>query len=172
MPTFASQSTQPHGSSLPVHLSVLYCVFILILISMYYRTQSVNSALPASNSPTSFHNDTQGSKAYGSIQRIQTPSVPGQLAHWGSILKRCITEYKDHCEPDRVLGVENQSRQEKSDMIPTQVIYFVHYEYHLDSSLIKPTKGRWQKLQALILKIKSKYTLAARCLISLIGFLA
>ena len=46
------------------------------------------------------------------------------------------------------------------------------YKYHLDSALVKPTQERWLKLQDLILRLKSKHVLTARCLMSLIGLLA
>ena len=62
--------------------------------------------------------------------------------------------------------------QEKSELKPTQVFSFVGYEYHLDSALVKPTQERWLKLQDLILQLKSKCVLTARCLMSLIGLLA
>ena len=62
--------------------------------------------------------------------------------------------------------------QEKSGLKPTQVFSFVGYEYHLDSALVKPTQERWLKLQDLILRLKSKHVLTARCLMSLIGLLA
>ena len=62
--------------------------------------------------------------------------------------------------------------QEKSELKPTQVFSFVGYEYHLDSALVKPTQERWLKLQDLILRLKSKRVLTARCLKSLIGLLA
>ena len=62
--------------------------------------------------------------------------------------------------------------QEKSELKPTQVFSFVGYEYHLDSALVKPTQERWLKLQDLILRLKSKCVLTARCLMSLIGLLA
>ena len=61
--------------------------------------------------------------------------------------------------------------QEKSELKPTQVFSFVGYEYHLDSALVKPTQERWLNLQNLILCLKSKHVLIARCL-SLIGLLA
>ena len=54
--------------------------------------------------------------------------------------------------------------QEKSELKPTQVFSFVGYKYHLDSALVKPTQERWLKLQDLILRIKSKHVLTARCL--------
>ena len=62
--------------------------------------------------------------------------------------------------------------QEKSELKPTQVFSFVGYEYYLDSALGKPTQERWLKLQDLILRLKSKHVLTARCLMSLIGLLA
>ena len=62
--------------------------------------------------------------------------------------------------------------QEISELKPTQVFSFVGYEYHLDSALVKPTQERWLKLQDLILRLKSKHALTARCLMSLIGLLA
>ena len=62
--------------------------------------------------------------------------------------------------------------QEKSELKPTQVFSFVGYEYHLDSALVRLTHERWLKLQDLILRLKSKRVLTARCLMSLIGLLA
>ena len=61
---------------------------------------------------------------------------------------------------------------QKSELNPTQVFSFVGYEYHLDSALVKSTQERWLKLQDLILRLKSKHVLTARCLMSLIGLLA
>ena len=62
--------------------------------------------------------------------------------------------------------------QEKSELKPTPVFSFVGYEYYLNSALVKPTQERWLKLQDLILLLKSKRVLTARCLMSLIGLLA
>ena len=56
--------------------------------------------------------------------------------------------------------------QEKSELKPTLC------ENHLDSALVKPTQERWLKLQDLILRLKSKHVLTARCLMSVIGLLA
>ena len=64
------------------------------------------------------------------------------------------------------------TNQEKSELKPTQVFSFVGYKYYLDSTLVKPTQERWLKLQHLILRLKSKHVLTARCLMSLIGLLA
>ena len=42
--------------------------------------------------------------------------------------------------------------QEKFELKPTQVFFFVGYEYmHVDLALVKPTQERWLKLQDLIL---------------------
>ena len=49
---------------------------------------------------------------------------------------------------------------------------FVGYKYHLDSALVKLTQERWLKLQDLILRLKSKHVLTARCLRSLSGLFA
>ena len=62
--------------------------------------------------------------------------------------------------------------QEKSELKPTQVFSFVGYQYHLDSALVKPTQERWLKHKDLILRLKSKHVLTARCFMSLIGLLA
>ena len=62
--------------------------------------------------------------------------------------------------------------QEKSELKPSQVFLFVGYEYYLDSALVKPTQERCLKLQDLILCLKSKHVLTARCLMSLNGLLA
>ena len=61
---------------------------------------------------------------------------------------------------------------DKSELTPTQELSFVGYEYHINSALVKPTKERWQKLQALILRINNHSALTARHLMSLIGLLA
>ena len=66
----------------------------------------------------------------------------------------------------------NNKKKKKSELKPSQVFSFVGYEYHLDSALVKPTQERWLKFQDLILLLKSKRVLTARCLMSLIGLLA
>ena len=59
--------------------------------------------------------------------------------------------------------------QEKYELKPAQMFSFVGYEYHLDSALVKPTQERWLKLQDLILQLKLRHVLTARCLMSLMG---
>ena len=70
------------------------------------------------------------------------------------------------------LNGKNGPGKKKSELKPSQVFSFVGYKYHLDSALVKPTQERWLKLQDLILLLKSKRVLTARCLMSLIGLLA
>ena len=82
-----------------------------------------------------------------------------------------------HSQKEAQMNTQTQSlgwiiNQEKSELKPTQVFSFVGYEYHLDSALVKPTQERWFKRQDLILCLKTKHVLTARCLMSLIGLLA
>ena len=60
---------------------------------------------------TSLHNNHQKSEAYGPLQGDETPPVPGQLAHHGTISERGTSEYKDHCTANRVFGVHHQPRK-------------------------------------------------------------
>ena len=106
---------------------------------------------------------SQGSQADGSLKGSQTSPIPKQLAYQSPISGGGISEHSDCGEPNPVLRVDNQS---------TQVFSFVGYQYHLDSALVKPNQDRWLKLQDLILRLRSKPVLTARCLMSLIGFLA
>ena len=91
---------------------------------------------------------------------FQFTSLPFGLATAPQVFAMILKEVK------RIIN------QEKSELKPTQVFSFVGYEYHLDSALVKPTQERWLKLQDLILRLKSKRVLTARCLMSLIGLLA
>ena len=59
--------------------------------------------------------------------------------------------------------------QEKSELKPNQV--FSRAIYHIESALVKPTQQRWLKHQDLILRLKSKHVLTARCLMSPIRLL-
>ena len=67
--------------------------------------------------------------------------------------------------------INQEKSVRKKRVKPTQVFSFVGYEYHLDSARAKPTQERWLKLQDLILRLKSKHVLTARCFMSLIGLL-
>ena len=89
------------------------------------------SAFQASDSPTGLYNDIQRSEAIGTLQGNQTPPVPGRLAHQGAISERVTFKCKDHCEPNRVLGLAYQSR--KSERTLTQVFSFMGFEHHLFS---------------------------------------
>ena len=119
--------------------------------------------------PPGLYNDCKGSEANGPLHRTQTSPIPGRLADQVPVSGGSPREHSGSGRPNAVLGwIINQ---EKSELKPTQVFSFVGYEYHLDSALIKPTQERWLKLQDLILHLKSKHVLTARCLMSL-GLLA
>ena len=123
-----------------------------------------------SHSPPGLYNDCKGSETNGPLQRTQNSPIPGRLADQVPVLGGSPSERSGGGRPNPVLGVDNKSG--KSELKSTQVFLFVGYEYHLDSALVKPTQERWLKLQDLILRLKSKHVLTARCLMSLIGLLA
>ena len=123
-----------------------------------------------SHSPPGLYNDCKGSEANGPLQRTQTSPIPGRLADQVPVSGGNPSEHSGIGRPNPVLGLDNKSEKIRTE--PTQVFSFVGYEYHLDSALIKPTQERWLKLQDLILRLKSRHVLTARCLMSLIGLLA
>ena len=115
-----------------------------------------------SHSPPDLYNDRKGSEAHGPLQRTQTSPIPGRLADQVPVSRRSPSEHSGSGNLTQSLGwIINQ---EKSELKPTQVFSFVGYEYHLDSALVRPTQERWLKLQDLILQLKSKHVLTARCL--------
>ena len=122
-----------------------------------------------SHSPPGLYNDRKGSEAHGPLQRTQTSPIPGRLADQVPVSGRSPSE---HSVVDLTQSLGWIINQEKSKLNPTQVFSFMGYEYHLDSALVRPTLERWLKLQDLILRLKSKRVLTARCLMSLIGLLA
>ena len=126
--------------------------------------------LRAGHSRPGLYNDCKGSQDNGPIQRYQTSPIPGRLADQVPVSGGSPSEHSGVVDLTQSLGwIINQ---EKSELKPTQVFLFVGYEYHLNSALVKPTQERWLKLQDLILRLKSKHVLTARCLMSLIGLLA
>ena len=122
-----------------------------------------------SHSPQGLYHDRKGSEANSPLQRTQTSPITGRLADQVPVSGGSSSEYSGSGRPQSLGWIINQ---EKSEMKPTQVFSFVGYEYHLDSSLVKPTQERWLKLQDLILCLRSKHILTARCLMSLMGLFA
>ena len=123
-----------------------------------------------SHSPPGLYNDCKGSEANGPLHRTQTSPIPGRLADQVPVSGGSPSEHSGSGRPTQSLGwIINQ---EKSELKPTQVFSFVGYKYHLDSDLVKSTQERWLKLQDLILRLKSRHVLTARCLMLLIGLLA
>ena len=128
------------------------------------------SSFRTGHSPTGLYNACKGSETDGPHKGNQASPVPGWLADQGPVSGRSPSEHSDSGRTDIVFRVDNN--QEKSELKPAQVFSFVVHEYHLDSALVKPTQERRLKLQGLILRLKSKHVLTARCLMSLIGLLA
>ena len=99
--------------------------------------------------------DCKGNEANGPLQGTETSPIPGLLADQVPVSGGSPTEHSGRSRPNPVLGVDN-----KSGKIQTKTnsgVPFVGYEYHLHSALVKPTQGRWLKLQDLILRLKSKH---------------
>ena len=122
------------------------------------------------HSPPGLYDDRKGSETNGPLKRTQNHQY---LDDW---LIRSQSQEESKVDTQAVVDLTQSLgwiiNQEKSELNPTQVFSFVGYEYHLDSALVRPTHERWLKLQDLILRLKSKRVLTARCLMSLIGLLA
>ena len=124
-----------------------------------------------SHSPSGLYNNCKGGESDDPHKGNQTSPIPGRLADKGPVSGRSPSEHSDSGRPDSVLRVDNKSGEIRTKTW-SSVFLFVGYEYHLDSALVKPTQERWLTLQDLILRLKSKHVLTARCLMSLIGLLA
>ena len=120
------------------------------------------------HSPPGLYDDRKGSETNGPLKRTHQ-----YLDDW---LIRSQSQEESQRDTQAVVDLTQSLgwiiNQEKSELKPTQVFSFVGYEYHLDSALVRPTHERWLKLQDLILLLKSKRVLTARCLMPLIGLLA
>ena len=114
---------------------------------------------------SSIHLKTKFSQSPSDSVRLQGPSkrTSSDLLYPFSSVKECNRK-GGKCKISRVLQspvsctqaspkveANNRSKQEKSELKPTQVFSFLGYKYHLDSALVKPTQERWLKLQDLIL---------------------
>ena len=128
------------------------------------------SSIRARPSSSSIHHDSKRGKTHGLITGIR---IHQYLDDW--LIRAQSPEESSHNTKVVVDLTESLGwmiNQLKSELIPTQVFSFVGYEYHLNSALVKPTQERWQKLQALILRITNQSALTARHLMSLTGLLA
>ena len=128
------------------------------------------SSIRASPSSSSIHHDSKRGKTHGLIMGIR---IHQYLDDW--LIRAQSPEESSHntrVVVDLTASLGWMINQVKSELIPTQVFSFVGYEYHLNSTLVKPTQERWQKLQALILRITNQSALTGRHLMSLIGLLA
>lgn len=62
--------------------------------------------------------------------------------------------------------------QSKSELVPTQNLVYLGYQFHLDTGIVLPTEERWRKIQSLIYPFLTEDTLPARQWMQLIGLLA
>ena len=134
------------------------------------QVTSVPVHLPSfrtSHSPSGLYNNCKGGKADDPHKGNQTSPIPGRLAQ-----SQEEAQVNTQAVVDLTQSLGWIINQEKSELKPAQVFSFVCYKYHLDSALVNPTQERWLKLQHLILHLKSKHVLTARCLMSQIGLLA
>ena len=111
------------------------------------------------HSPPGLYDDRKGSETNGPLKRTQNSPIPGRLADQVPVPGGISRGHTGSGRPNPILGLDNQPGK-------------IRTEYHLDSALVRPTHERWLKLQDLILRLKSKRVLTARCLMSLIGLLA
>ena len=122
--------------------------------------------LRTSHGPSGLYNDCKRGEADGPVKGNQTSPVPGRLADWGPVSGRSTSKHSDSGGPNSVLRVDNKSGEVRTKAnsgglrIPSRF------------SPCKTTRERWLKLQNLILRLKSKHVLTARCFMSLIGLLA
>ena len=112
--------------------------------------------------PPGLYHDRKRGEAHGPLQRSQTPPIPGRLADQVLVAGGSPSEHSGSGRSNPVLGMDRQSGKIRTES--HSGVLFVGYEYHLDSALVKPIQERWLKLQDLILQLKSKHVLTARCL--------
>ena len=123
-----------------------------------------------SHSPPGLYNDRKGSEAHGPLQRTQTSPIPGRLADQVPVSGRSPSEHSGGGRPNPVLGVDNKPGKIRTETYSGVFVCGLRIPSRF--SPCKPTQDRWLKLQDLILRLKSKHVLTARCLMSLIGLLA
>ena len=122
-----------------------------------------------SHSPPGLYNDCKGSGANGPLQRTQTSPIPGRLADQVPVSGGSTNEHSDSGRPNPVLGLDNKSGKIRTE---TYSGVFVHgLRIPSRSSPCKTHSTEMLKLQDLILRLKSRHVLTARCLMSLIGLL-
>ena len=118
--------------------------------------------------PTSLYSDCKGSEADGPHKGLHQ-----YLDNW---MIRAPSQKEAQVNTQTVVDLTQPLgwiiSQEKSELKPIQVFSFLGYEYRLDLALVRSTQEEWLKHQDLILHLKSKHGLIARCLMSLIGLLA
>ena len=69
-------------------------------------------------------------------KEVKLSQIPGRLACQGPVSEGSTSEHSDCGRPDTVLRLDNQSREVRTKTYSG--VFFVGYEYHLDSALVKP----------------------------------
>ena len=126
----------------------------------------------SSHSPPGLYNDCKGSEANGPLQRTQASPIPGRLADQVPVSGGTPSEHSGSGRPNPVFGVDHKSELKKSELKPTQVFFVCGLRIPSRFSPCKTHSREMAQLQDLILRLKSKRVLTARCLMSLIGLLA
>ena len=121
--------------------------------------------LRTGHSPPGLHNDCERGEADGPHQRSQTSPIPGRLADQIPVSGESPSEHSGSGRSNSIPGVDY-----KSGKVRTKTYSGVFVRGLRIPSRCSPL--RWLKLQDLILRLKSKHVLTARCLMSLIGLLA
>ena len=91
-------------------------------------------SLRASHGPSGLYNDYKRSEADGPDKGNQTLPVPGRLTYQIPVSGRSTSEHSDSGRSDPVLRVDNKSGEIQTKTYSS--VFFVGYEYHLDSVLV------------------------------------
>ena len=135
--------------------------------SQIYQFTSLPFGLEPSSS--SIHHDSKRGKTHGLITGHKDTPISGRLADQGSISRGVISQHKSGGRPNRISRLDHKSGQIGVDSNSSSLFCGIRIP---SNTLVKRTQERWQKLQALILRITNQSALTARHLMSLIGLLA
>ena len=118
---------------------------------------------------TSVHHDCKRNETCVPFKGYQTAPMLERLVNQGREINGGLSQCTGESELNSIAGEDNKP---KIGLEPTRDVSFVDYEYHIDTTIVRPTQGRWKKIQESILMIKQKSVLSARHLMSVTGLLA
>ena len=130
-----------------------------------------------SHSPPGLYNDCKGSETNGPLKRTQNSPIPGRLADQIPVSGGSPSEHSGGGRPNPVLGVDNKSGKIRTETYSGVLVRGLRVPSRFSpckthSREMAQTPGFDPTPQDLILLLKSKRVLTARCLMSLIGLLA